>query len=272
MNAGKAEVLVLGDKGMLGHMVKKYFETMSDKYLVWGLNREDGFDARTLSLPVYPREYDYIINCVGILNTSDDIQLYADVNVVFPKALAIQCCVGKTKLIHISTNCVFAGIGPHVPYDIPDATDLYGRSKAMGEIMDETNLTIRCSIIGTELKEEGTGLINQFLTNDNFDTGFRNIFWNGITTLQLAKWIERNLELTGLQHYYTKNATDKFNLLKFIRDTWKVDKELKVGYRDMHQSLLTGEYYTETPIYKQLQELKDFNESSNDSRHQTRTD
>lgn len=257
----KKRVMVIGNKGMLGHIVERYFNTMPEKYDVVGLNRQTnhGFDARTDVMDINYK-YDYIINCIGILNTSDDMSLYADVNVVFPKMLAQNCCESeKCKLIHISTNCVFAGIGPHEVTDIPDATDLYGRSKAMGEIIDDKNLTIRCSIIGTELKEEGTGLINQYLNNPDFNTGFRNIFWNGVTTLQLAIWIELNMDsLTGLHHYYTKNATDKFNLLKYIRGIWNVDKELKIGYRDMHQSLLTGDHYTETPIYLQLQELKEF--------------
>lgn len=254
-------VLVLGNKGMLGHIVERYFKTMPEKYVVAGLNREDDFDARTMSIPAYPRIYDYVINCVGILNTSDDIHLYSDVNVVFPKLLAQQCKAGDTKLIHISTNCVFADIGPHLVTDIPDATDLYGRSKAMGEIRDDFNLTIRCSLIGTELKEEGTGLINQFITKPDFVTGFKNVFWNGVTTLQLAKWIEKNMHHHfGLCHYFTSDIIDKCELLEIINEVFHIDKPVYPGYRNMHQSLLNGINFTSKSYREQLQELKEFNE------------
>ena len=260
-------VMIIGDKGMLGHIVKRYFETMPDKYFVVGLNRQTnhGFDARE-DVNNINYDYDYIINCIGILNTSDDISLYSDVNVVFPKMLAQNCKENKAKLIHISTNCVFAGIGPHSPKEIPDATDLYGRSKAMGEINHTDHLTIRCSIIGTELKEEGTGLINQFITDPDFCTGFKNIFWNGITTLQLVKWMEQNLHKFGIVHYFSNTITDKFELLEDINRVFKLDKPVYPGYRDMHQSLLNGRNYTNKSYEQQLQELKDFNEGYDNSR------
>ena len=123
-------------------------------------------DKSEVKKTIHSAHYDYIINGVGVLNKfvdanpSDGIYL----NSVFPHFLADCIKDSDTKLIHISTDCVFEGTkGCYTEQDIPDATSYYGRSKALGEVVDDKNLTIRTSIIGTELKKNGIGLFHWFL-------------------------------------------------------------------------------------------------------------
>ena len=256
-------ILVLGNQGMLGHIVERYFKKMCPNYDVMGWNRND-FDARHIDFSkIVIQNFDYIINCVGILNTGtmEDKDLYADVNVAFPRMLAERCRWNGGKLIHVSTNCVFSDYGPHEPTDIPNATDIYGFSKALGEVDDGHNLTIRCSIMGTELKENGTGMINQYMTNPNFKKGFTKAMYNGVTTLELAKFIEKNLNRTGIVNFYTKKEDNKYNILMDINKLWNLNKPLEKAEGNIHIALLAGPDYTEKSFYEQLVELKDFNES-----------
>jgi len=284
----KKKILVLGYSGMLGHMVKSYMEKYT-KYEVIRMNRKD-FDARD-SLKAFRtilfEDPDIIINCIGILNNDNDIQKYSDVNIIFPKLLANWCKENCGKLIHISTNCVFKNIGPHNETEQPNAIDLYGMSKAFGEIDDDHNLTIRTSIIGPELKQNGIGLMHKFINDENFIYGYEDIFWNGVTTLELSKFIVRCIEheKTGLINYYTKpkQKTDypkivkifsdiyysKFDLLNIINKEFNLNRHLcKIKGNNVHQSLLTGPNYTTKSYEEQIKELKTFmeinkNENSN---------
>ena len=257
----KKKILILGNKGMLGHVVQRYFENKKD-YEVIGLNRThlDMSDTGSLENAIFDHKPDYIINCVGILNNSNNYHLYAEMNVVLPKMLQKLSTVLNFKLIHISTNCVFDGLGPHDETEIPDAKDVYGISKALGEINDEHNLTIRCSITGPELKKEGTGMMNQFIHNPDFIKGYATTMWNGISTLELADFISKIMKHeTGLIHYYTKFEDNKLSILDTINDVFEVGKTLELVYNTKaHHGLLKGKYSTDKIYDIQFIELKEF--------------
>src|SRR5690606_24943808 len=106
-----------------------------------------------------------------------------------------------SKLIHISTDCVFSGNrGAYTEDDFCDANDTYGRSKALGELNNDRDLTIRTSIIGPELKTNGEGLLHWFLNQSTPVNGFTEAYWGGVTTLELAKAIKTALmsDLKGI--------------------------------------------------------------------------
>ena len=111
----------------------------------------------------------------------------------WPHYLETLYAESKTKIVHISTDCIFDGSrGWYIESDTPTETNLYGRSKAMGEINNDKDITLRMSIIGTEIKEEGrSGLLN-WVVNNPEDTvfGWEHSVWNGITTFELAKQID----------------------------------------------------------------------------------
>lgn len=224
------KVLVLGKSGMLGHVVYEYLNN-SGKFEVYGSSRNNNknkffVNAETAdSFKDVFRNYDfdYIINCIGMLikESQNFPEKAILVNSWFPHYLASFFSNKITKIIHISTDCVFSGrTGFYKEDNLCDETNYYGRTKALGEIKNKKDLTIRTSIIGPELRN-GDGLFNWFMSQpiESEINGFVNAFWNGVTTLELAKVIERILiddKLTGLYHVVPKNAISKHNLLEII--------------------------------------------------------
>ena len=264
------KVIILGNFGCLGHVVERYFREKG--YDVIGLNRKDldVSDFSKLDETIFTNTYsrmlkkkpDYVINCIGILNGYKDVQKYGDINVALPRLLAHIANRDKLwKLIHVSTNCIFDTIGPHNTNSQPNATDLYGMSKALGEINDDWNLTIRTSIIGPELKKEGTGLLHWFMNKSGEEVeGYINALWNGVTTLQLAKFIEECIKnnTTNLVNYHTIIPITKIDLLRIINRVYDLKKRIKYGYNNKIKSSLLNGVCTTTTYENQLKELKEW--------------
>jgi dTDP-4-dehydrorhamnose reductase len=147
---------------------------------------------------------------------AEDPLIALPVNAILPHRLARLCAVAGARLIHFSTDCVFSGeTGNYRESDIPDARDLYGRSKLLGEVSDEHALTLRVSIIGPEL--QGTqGLLGWFLAQPGPVRGFRRAVFSGLTTLELARVVRDRLlprpDLHGLYHL-SADPIAKFDLL-----------------------------------------------------------
>ena len=128
-------------------------------------------------------------------------------------------------LIHISTDCVFSGNkGNYIETDYRDARDIYGLSKALGEIDNENDLTIRTSIIGPELKTNGEGLFHWFLSQKGNVYGYTDAIWGGVTTLEFAKAIDCAIEqrITGLINLTNKVPISKYELLKLSQKIFNI--------------------------------------------------
>ena len=123
----------------------------------------------------------------------------------------------NTKVIHISSDCVFSGNKGHYKESSqPDAESYYGKTKALGELLDgEKSLTFRTSIVGPELKDDGIGLFHWFMSQKGPVNGFTEVIWSGVTTLELAKSIHSAIEqeLTGLYHLVNNQVISKHDLL-----------------------------------------------------------
>lgn len=249
------KILVIGIKGMAGHLI---FERLrkSEKFKVWGIARNieenlsvfniDVSDTNRLKYLLSEYEFDAIINCVGILNkdAEDNPSKAIWFNSYFPHFLEEITKDTLTQVIHISTDCVFDGKrGGYTELDIKDGVGFYAQSKALGELVNTKDLTIRTSIIGPEINRNGIGLFHWFMTQpkDAKLNGFTQAFWSGITTLELSKVIGFVLEnkFTGLIQVAPKQKIDKYNLLKLFNkifrenkltiipnDHYKVDKSL----------------------------------------------
>ena len=211
---------------MVGHMIAAYLQEQGQSVLGFARNESpicptcigDVHDQELLLQTLGSDHFDYVINCVGKLNSAVDRRLSEGIylNSVLPHFLAEQLRTKKAKLIHISTDCVFAGTrGAYTEQDRPDAESYYGRSKALGEVVDDKNLTIRTSLVGPELKPDGVGLFHWFMSSKEDITGFDCVIWSGVTTLQLAKAILRDAEkpLTGLCHLVNNETISKYELL-----------------------------------------------------------
>lgn len=220
------DYLVLGANGMAGHMIAAYLQEQGHSVLGFARSESpvcptyigDIRNQAQLEEVLSRRRFHYVVNCVGILNRAVDRNLAEGIylNSVLPHLLAERLRDTPAKLIHISTDCVFEGTrGNYTEHDQPDAASYYGRSKALGEVIDGRNLTVRTSIIGPELKTDGVGLLHWFLMQKEAVNGFDRVIWSGVTTLQLAKFISRDAERprTGLYHLVNNQTISKYGLL-----------------------------------------------------------
>ena len=223
---------MLGSTGMAGHVVAHHLQTLS-AYEVLTASRSHGdlfFDAcdhQSVERLLRAVKPDCVINCVGVLvqTSNQDPVLAVQVNSLLPHLLATHGLDLGFRLIHISTDCVFSGQhGPYIESDPTDAWDHYGKSKALGEVVDSKNLTIRTSIIGPEVRDPKTGLFEWFMAQEGVVKGFTRAIWSGVTTLELAKFIAFALEtpdLTGLVHLSNDVGTSKYELLSLIQKIWQ---------------------------------------------------
>jgi dTDP-4-dehydrorhamnose reductase len=169
---------------------------------------------------------DVVINCTGIvkqLNESKEPLVVLPLNALFPHRLSRLCQLARARLIHISTDCVFSGDkGGYREDDQPDATDLYGISKRLGEVAGDHAVTLRTSIIGHEL--QGThSLLDWFLNQKGKVSGYTEAYFSGLPTNELARVIAEhvipNEKLNGLYHV-SADRISKHDLLKIVADVY----------------------------------------------------
>jgi len=239
----KLRILVLGSSGMAGHVVTTYLKDnkvfdvidvgprkkITDTTRIVDLENPEAIT--TLLDDTHP---DVLVNCTGVLvKASESNKRDATwFNAYLPRLLSELCVYRKIRLIHLSTDCVFSGAnGPYCETSAYDGRDFYDRSKALGEVTEGEDLTIRTSIIGPELRSEGTGLFHWFITQKGKVCGFRKAFWSGVTTLELAKFItyliESESNIKGLIHYSVPGGISKFHLLEEIQKCFRVTTRIE---------------------------------------------
>ena len=242
---------------MAGHMV---YSQLKDKYRCTEVNRRryskakglyfDGTDRRSYNIffdSLKLEGIDYIVNCIGVLigASAEDYNLAYTVNRDFPKYLETKFKGTETKIIHISTDCVFDGSkGGYKVTDKPTETSAYGRSKACGEIVNSKDVTIRTSIIGPDLKSEGVGLFNWFMGQTGVISGYTNAFWSGISTIELARCVEWCIEedVVGLQQVARREKISKCQLLDLFKSSFEKEIEiLEDPSKKVDKSLIPSE-------------------------------
>lgn len=234
----RKKVIVLGATGMAGHVMYEYLKG-TGKYemsnLVYRTKLTDDSrvvdvtDGRAVDEALEQVKPDVIINCIGVLvrGSREYPEQAILLNAYFPHRLKKTADRLGAQLIHISTDCVFSGKkGNYTETDFRDADDVYGRSKALGEIINDKDLTIRTSIIGPELKKNGEGLFHWFMQQQGAVNGFLTAIWGGVTTLELAKATDAALDagLTGLVQLSNGEAISKYDLLKLFREIWRKEE------------------------------------------------
>lgn len=237
----KSKILLFGATGMAGHILYHYLRNTNKYELINIVYRTkltddsiiiDVKNIEAVTEVVYNINPDLIINSIGVLikgaNEHPDNAIY--INAYFPHLLKKLSDEIDAKLIHISTDCVFSGKkGNYVEEDFRDADDVYGRSKALGEIINNKDLTIRTSIIGPELKNNGEGLFHWFMHQTGKVNGFKTIIWSGVTTLELVKALDVAIEkkMTGLVQLSNGTGITKYELLYLFKEIWdKQDIEI----------------------------------------------
>lgn len=239
-------VIVLGASGMLGSAVFKGLSA-SDSLSVFGTVRSirgldsfddslkdrlisgiDVLDADSLIELFRKTSPNIVINCVGLvkqLSSAKDPLSTLPVNAMLPHRLSKICALAKARLVHISTDCVFSGRrGMYLESDISDAEDLYGKSKFIGEVIDQKHaVTLRTSIIGHELNSQSS-LIDWFLSQTGPVKGYSRAIFSGVPTVELTRiileYVIPNPELHGLYHV-SAEPIDKYSLLKLVASVYQ---------------------------------------------------
>ena len=238
------KVLIFGANGMLGHKLIQQLEPQFDvygtirgtfdtveKYGIFDkakiIENVSATDISSIEAAVRTPQPDVVINAVGIIKqvpSAKDVIMALEVNSIFPHRLAMFGETYGFRLITIRTDCVFDGVrGFYNEEDTPNATDLYGKSKNLGEVTGPNCLTIRSSIIGREL-DSSHSLTEWFLTNSGKTIcGFANAIYSGFPTIVfadiIASLIIDHKELSGL-HHIAAEPINKFDLLTLVNKSF----------------------------------------------------
>jgi len=269
-------LLILGSIGMAGHTITLYM-------------KEKGYNVTAVTLTPFPYcnnivcdlcnlniledtlkkdDYTAVINCVGILNTDAEINKSKAVflNSYLPHILCEITKNMKTKVIHMSTDCVFSGdTGNYKENSLRDGITFYDRSKSLGEIENKKDLTFRNSIIGPDMNINGIGLFNWFMKQSGTINGYNKAIWTGVTTLTLAKAMERAIidNLCGLYHLVNNKEINKYNLLQLFNKYYKnnniiINENSSVS---INKSLINtrNDFNFKVPSYEEMvQEMKEW--------------
>jgi dTDP-4-dehydrorhamnose reductase len=243
-------VLVLGGTGMLGHKLVQCLpspieafatvRTNPDRVAKYGffcpdrvVPRVDANDFTSIERAFHAVKPAAVVNCIGIVKQhalAKDPIASLTINALLPHRLNALCGENGARLVHVSTDCVFDGMrGGYTEDDATTAEDLYGKTKALGEVVDGPGLTLRTSIIGRELVS-GTGLVEWFLSQKGATVkGFTQARFSGLTTQELANVIAKVLiehrEMTGLWQVASE-PIDKCALLALLNDSFKTGTEI----------------------------------------------
>lgn len=260
---------MFGATGMAGHIAYYYLKN-TGKYKITNVVFRTPLTEDSIIVDVTNRDAvaevvrrvrpEIILNCVGVLikGSTEHPDNAILINAYFPHLLKKLADEVDAKLIHISTDCVFSGKrGNYTEDDFRDADDVYGRSKALGEVINEKDLTIRTSIIGPELKKNGEGLFHWFMNQHGKINGFKTAIWGGVTTLELAKAIDSAIvqHKTGLVQLSNGVGIAKYDLLQLFKKIWhKQDVEiLPFDGNGVNKSIAKSTRFDyEVPTYEQM--------------------
>ena len=224
---------ICGCNGMAGHTISLYLQEQGHE--VYGFDLQESkliksfagnaFDTETIARVITEGKYDTIINCIGVLNqfAENNHALAAFLNSYFPHFLAKTTDGTDTQVIHMTTDCVFSGKkGSYTEHDLRDGETFYDRSKALGELEDDKNLSLRNSIVGADINPKGIGLLNWFMNNTTGEhpvvNGYTKAMWTGQCTYQLAKTMEvaAKERAHGLVNAVPDTDISKYELLKLF--------------------------------------------------------
>jgi dTDP-4-dehydrorhamnose reductase len=259
------KVLVLGVDGMIGH---KIAQLLSSDFKLIGSSRKKisirdvgirkgeivfhDFSNKNIDSLLNRINPDVTINCIGVTIRRDIFN--KEKNVVFsnselPHALDKWSKNNLKKLIHLSTDCVFSGInGNYKDDDVPDARDIYGLTKAAGEINNSKNLTIRSSMIGREVYNHTELFEWLFHMKNNSIEGFSNVIYSGITNVRMAKIIQyilkNKINLSGIYNI-SSEPISKYDLLVKLSEAFNLNVEIEKNKYNKSNKVLISKKFTE---------------------------
>lgn len=265
----KIKFLILGATGMAGHTIAIYLHEQGHDVTTFSTRHfpncnnivGDATDGSIVKTILQEKKYDVVINCIGILNKACDNEPSKAIylNSYLPHLIADTLKDTSTKLIQMSTDCVFSGkSGSYSENSFKDGESLYDRTKALGEVNDNKNLTFRNSIIGPDMNEKGIGLFNWFMNQNGIISGYHKAIWTGVTTLTLAKAMEKAAKenLTGIYNLVNNQIINKFDLLSLFNKHMKNNNISIIPSEtvSLNKSLINNrdDFKFEVPSYEQM--------------------
>ena len=279
-------IMVLGATGMLGSAVHGVLAKNAN-FLVQGTARIPGenfieFDPSRSNVTDFLSENDcdWIVNCIGIIKPRIDEKSRAsvlnavDINSRFPANLAEASEKIGARVIQIATDCVYSGErGLYDENDPHDPTDVYGKTKSLGEIVSNSVLHLRASIIGPEVGRS-TSLLEWFRgqAKNAKVNGFKDHLWNGITTYQFGRLCEglisQNISISGVRHVIPRDIVTKLELLNILQASYsrqditinetlsskRIDRTLKTNFPDFNNEIWFHAGYSSTPTISEMVE------------------
>jgi dTDP-4-dehydrorhamnose reductase len=268
--SSRKKILVLGSTGLIGHQVFNYLKDHSSHEL-HNISYRKKLQTDTILLDarcetslvesVANIAPDYIINCIGVLigSSKKDPENAIFLNAYMPHRLARLADNINAKLIHISTDCIFSGDkgGAYIETDEKDGVGTYAKTKGLGEVVSDKHLTLRTSVVGPELKNDGEELFHWFMSQSGSISGFTNAIWSGVTSIELAKAVKWSIEknITGLYHITNNASISKNNLLKLFKKYTKKDIGItSIGGKNINKSFVDTRLLLdyEIPSYDQM--------------------
>lgn len=277
-------VLILGVSGLIGHKLfqelcsgieifgilhhkKSYYGNLN---LFSGLNVIENVnvvDFGKLEGILFGINPDVIINCVGITKRKKEINNPVNaikVNSLFPHLLANWAWTNKKRVIHFSTDCVFDGKkGNYRESSLTTAKDVYGKTKALGEITNKYSLTIRSSFIGQELFGK-TELLEWFLAQSGKQIkGYTNTYYSGVSTIFMTKVVKSIIydfpTLSGLYHLAPDHPISKYELLCIAKKAYRIDVDIvpdgkQIHFPTLNASKLKNALRLQVPSWNQMME------------------
>ena len=273
------KIILLGSSGMIGYTITKHLQKGKDvkvipavrekraKYFNHASNISSDFEVLgNLISKIKPH---YVINCIGLTKhlASEHSDAYLFPNILVPRFIKMLKAKHKFFIIHISSDCVYSGQdAPYTDKHIPDALDYYGLSKAISENdLKDSAMILRTSTVGHEY-ESKNGLVEWFLSQSGSITGFKNAFFNGVTTLTLAKIIETKVNSENLFEHGIFNVSNerisKFKFLNLLRDVYCKNIEILPDYsfeidRSLVMSKKIDDIWEKISWEQQIREMKE---------------
>lgn len=243
------KILIVGASGMLGSSLFRYLAKLGDLNVLGTVrttafintfeekgfkNIQTGIDAtdfKSISNLIEIFQPNYVLNCIGIIKQLDSAKVHIpsiEINSLLPHRLAQACNKVDARLIHFSTDCIFSGDkGMYSELDCPDADDLYGKSKLLGEVNYGPHLTLRTSIIGHELNKS-VSLVDWFIKQKESVPGYSKAIFSGMPTIYVAEFLKYYIfgrNISGLYHLSVE-PIDKYSLLLLIKEKYGLDIDI----------------------------------------------
>jgi dTDP-4-dehydrorhamnose reductase len=259
-----ARIGVLGSTGMLGSALTRVLSSRNHDVIEFNRSGHSvvgnqivkeldaSWSENQLATQIMKSEVDYLVNAIGVIkqviNEADEesVKLAKQINAEFPKKINSLSIANDIPVIQIGTDCVFSGErGDYTEIDEYSPIDLYGRTKARGELDSGAAMTIRSSIVGSEVASKNS-LLNWVLSQpiNGKINGYNNHYWNGVTTLAFAKVvagvIENDQFEPGLAHLIPKDSVSKKELISIMAQAYQ------------REDLVIEDFPSETPINRTL--------------------